>query len=124
MLVRLLEKYGEIIKSWEIIDFDSAGPNYRVRAEILFVDGTRLYVRQVVLGESVLKYAYQWNGEQGVLLCRWDNAPHWQKIPTFPHHKHVAQGAEVLVRESRGGDLEEILEEIAIAIRGKSTERR
>ena len=40
MLVRLLEKYGEIIKSWEIIDFDSAGPNYRVRAEILFVDGT------------------------------------------------------------------------------------
>ena len=23
------------------------------------------------------------------LIIRWDNAAHWKKISTFPHHKHV-----------------------------------
>ena len=116
MLIRLIEKYRDFIKSWRIDDFDRSGPNYRVRAEIRFTDGTRLYIRQVVLEETVFKYAYQWQGEEGNLLCRWDNSPHWNEIHTFPHHKHIVDGNKTEVRESRGGDLEEVLEEITSTI--------
>ena len=33
--------------------------------------------------------AFHWSDPGGQLKSRWDNASHWRKIPTFPHHKHV-----------------------------------
>jgi hypothetical protein len=43
---------------------------------------------------------------QGHLIIRWDNAPHFPDLPTFPHHKHLASGE---VTESYDISLEEIL---------------
>ncbi|MCL4424159.1 MAG: DUF6516 family protein [Firmicutes bacterium] len=38
---------------------------------------------------------------------RWDNAPHWPEIETYPHHKHVNIERNVLA--SSETDLKEVL---------------
>ena len=38
---------------------------------------------------------YVWQDSAGQLISRWDNAPHWQGVTTFPHHRHVEQGSQV-----------------------------
>ncbi|MBC8434273.1 MAG: hypothetical protein H8D96_20380 [Desulfobacterales bacterium] len=119
MLVNLIEKHGDLVQSYSIGEFDQAGPNIRIRAQITFVDNSVLFIRQVVLGESTFKYAYHWQDQRGNLICRWDNSPHWPEIATYPHHKHIIVRSQIVVTETRGGDLDQVFEEIARAIRGQ-----
>jgi len=120
VLVSLIEKYGDLIQSWSISDFDQAGPNLRFRGQVTFVDHSVLFIRQVVLGEFTFKYAYHWQDGEGRLICRWDNSPHWPEIATYPHHKHVIVQKEIVVEESHGGDLDEVFEEVATIIRSQN----
>jgi hypothetical protein len=34
------------------------------------------------------------------LKIRWDNAPHWESVSTFPHHKHVESVKNILLSPS------------------------
>lgn len=43
------------------------------------------------------------------LVVRWDNSPHYRKIGTFPHHKHI--GTNVL--ESEEMTIEKVLNELS-----------
>jgi len=117
VLVRLVEKYADLIQSWSISDFDRDGPHLRFKGQVTFVDNSVLFIRQVVLGQSSFKYAYHWQERDGRLICRWDNSAHWPEIPTFPHHKHVVLQDQIQVKGSRGGDLDNVFEEIATIIR-------
>jgi uncharacterized protein DUF6516 len=48
---------------------------------------------EVQAGEIVVtKYRHHWQNQEGALLKRWDNAPHYPQIASFPHHLH--DGAE------------------------------
>jgi len=71
--------------------------------EIDLIDGSRLYVRETLLGGMKRKYAYHWQDAEGRLLIRWDNAPDWD-IESFPHHKHVGEQDEggSILRASSG----------------------
>jgi hypothetical protein len=113
VIIKIIEKHGALIASWKIIEYDQDGPNLRLKAEFEFMDGSRFFVRQVVLKEFTFKYAYHWQDKEGKLRCRWDNAPHWPDMPTHPHHKHIMSGDNIFVEASRGGDLEAIFDEIA-----------
>ena len=113
MIIKLIEKYSNLFTSWKIIEYGQDGPNLRLKAEFEFSDGSRFFVRQVILNEFTFKYAYHWQDKEGQLRCRWDNAPHWPDMPTHPHHKHIITGREISVEASKGGDLEGIFEEIA-----------
>ncbi len=37
---------------------------------------------------GVIKYRYQVMDPQKELIVRWDNAPHYPKMASFPHHFH------------------------------------
>jgi hypothetical protein len=113
VIIKIIEKYGALIASWKIIEYDQDGPNLRHKVEFEFTDGSRLFVRQIVLKEFTFQYAYHWQDKEGHLRVRWDNAPHWPDTPTQPHHKHIMSGDKVFVEASRGGDLEDIFDEIA-----------
>ena len=114
MIIKIIEKYGTLIASRKIIEYDQDGPNLRLKAEFEFTGGSRFFVRQVVLKEFTFKYAYHWQNKEGLLRCRWDNAPHWPDITTHPHHKHImSAGDKIIVEPSRGGDLETVFDEIA-----------
>ena len=116
MIIKIIKKYGALIASWKIIEYDQDGPNLRLRAEFEFADGSRLFVRQVVLKEITFKYAYHWQNREGQLRCRWDNAPHWPDVPTHPHHKHIMSDGTTIVEASTGGDLEAIFDEIVLSL--------
>ena len=40
------------------------------------------------------KYSYHCQRNNGEVIVRWDNTPHWKEMPTYPHHKH--EGGNVL----------------------------
>ena len=117
MLIELIAQYKDIISSWEVEKYELEGPDFRLKLKIFFVDGSILHVRQVVFNGTTLKYAYHWQAKDGSLKMRWDNAQHWPDISTFPHHKHVARDAHIVVLPSSGADLSVVMEEIAMEIR-------
>jgi hypothetical protein len=55
----------------------------------------------------VTKYRHHWQDQTGHLIKRWDNAPHYPHMPSFPHHLH--DGAEENVVEHRPVDALQIL---------------
>jgi hypothetical protein len=87
-LLPVLERYKDIIRDYRIMAFEQAGSSFRLRAQIEFIDGSQLHVRETVIGGRIRKYAFHWQRGDGTLLIRWDNAPDWD-VETFPHHKHV-----------------------------------
>ena len=57
-----------------------------IRANATFTDGSMLYVSEIN-GEDWRDYSYHWQ-RNGILIRRWDNAPHHKELPNFPHHVH------------------------------------
>ncbi len=44
---------------------------------------------EVQAGEIIVtKYRHHWQNQEGVLIKRWDNAPHYPQVASFPHHLH------------------------------------
>jgi hypothetical protein len=68
--------------------------NYRYR--VMRVDGGFVEMTERVLEVQgtleITKYRHHWQDGNGVLIKRWDNAPHYPAIDMFPHHLH--DGAE------------------------------
>jgi len=64
--------------------------NYRYRVTLTnggFIEMTeRVLEMQGTL--EVTKYRHHWQDGNGLLIKRWDNAPHHPAIETFPHHLH------------------------------------
>jgi hypothetical protein len=64
--------------------------NYRYR--IMLTDGSFVEMTERVLEVrgtlEVTKYRHHWQHANGVLIKRWDNAPHHPTVETFPHHLH------------------------------------
>ena len=69
---------------------------YRVRMR----DGAALdIVERVVEVQGVLditKYRHHWQDAAGQLVKRWDNAPHYPQLVSFPHHLHQGPSNQVL----------------------------
>jgi hypothetical protein len=64
----------------------------KIFGQILFVDGSLLYFFGYhALGE-LRKYRFHWQTRDGNLISRWDNAPHFTSMKTFPDHKHTPIG--------------------------------
>ncbi len=86
-----------------------------IRGDLLFVDGSVLYLREFVDVETTvdrLAYAYQYMDSAQQLVFRYDNTGHHKKLnlPTYPHHKHV--GSESNVVASSAPTLTDVLTEI------------
>ena len=86
-MIEIFQKYKNIIKDYQIICWDSEPLTYRFKAQINFINGSTLIVKDYLFSTG-RKYSFQWQDKAGNLLIRWDNASHWKKIDTFPHHKH------------------------------------
>lgn len=68
--------------------------NYRYR--VFLSDGSLVEMTERLLEVQgtleVSKYRHHWQASSGLLMKRWDNAPHYPTLATFPHHLH--DGAE------------------------------
>jgi hypothetical protein len=83
-----------------------------VEGRLRFHDGSLLDFDEVVLlrDEQIVKlrYAYHYQNQSGEMIFRYDNAPHYPNIPTYPHHKHVGSDVEA----AQVPDLSEVLRQI------------
>jgi uncharacterized protein DUF6516 len=106
-LHEVLTHFSDIIRSYEILQYDIADLSSRLKLKIVFANGSELYVRDILLDGWRRKYAFHWQEGSGRLVARWDNAAHWPEIETFPHHKHLGEAGQVVASE--GTTLEEVL---------------
>jgi len=112
----LLKKYQNIIRKYRIILWEAEPSSFRFKAEILFTDHSTLFIREYRFA-ATRKYVYQWQDRQNNLKVRWDNAPHWKSLATFPHHKHI--GSKMNVVGSTELFLEDVMRVIYQEISGK-----
>ncbi len=62
------------------------------RARVFFWDGSNLTIDEVVDTRAgypeILRYSYTYLGRDNTHVFRYDNAPHYPDLSTFPHHQH------------------------------------
>lgn len=118
MLLDVLAEFSDIISSYDVLAIDGSGPHIRVKVRANLTDGSFLNIRQVVLDGAVLKYAYHWESRNGTFISRWDNAPHYPGLATFPHHCHLSADGTEVNASAAGGDLKLILQAIRMTMLG------
>jgi len=110
MFLTELKKYEKYIDYYFIYQYEQNGNNLRFRMTINFKDGSKLYIKEIIIDGSQRKYGYQWVTRDKKLIRRWDNAPDLPNIDTFPHHQHV--GSENDVRPSKNVEFATIIKEM------------
>lgn len=96
---------SELVTSWHILLADETGNRafYKFRCQLLR-PAYRFEIRLIQIAEELL-YAYQLFTHQPVI--RWDNAPHFPTLPSFPHHLHAETG-EVKASSLTGDPLQDL----------------
>lgn len=96
-----------IVQEWQIVNEMALSDrgHFRVRLTLVngdFVEASEFfYIRNNGIEQQ--RYRYQWmDAQQQQLKKRWDNAPHFPNIETFPHHVHVNQEDNVLPSQMFG----------------------
>lgn len=79
-----------------------------IKGEIVFVNGSVLTFRERV-SPGISKYRFYFMNANKDLIYRWDTAPHYREIRTFPYHLHHPDG----VKESEPVNLIQVLESVA-----------
>jgi len=110
MLLDLAKRYSDIIQQIEVERFRVVGASYEFRAAMLLTDGSKLFAKDYLFLDGTRKYAYHWQDQEGHLISRWDNAPHWKDLKSYPHHRHVGSGSAVEPSDVRS--LEDALKHI------------
>lgn len=69
--------------------------NLRIR--LRFADNRLLEINEAVAVENnalvTLGYRYHCQDGSNRLIFRYDDTPHFPNLPSFPHHKHLSNGA-------------------------------
>ncbi len=98
--------------------------HYRYR--VLLANGDLVEMTERVLevqgSLEVSKYRHHWQDHNSQLIKRWDNAPHYHAIDTFPHHLHDGAEDHVVSHASTSGleVLQHILEGAVTQAQGRS----
>lgn len=91
---------NENVRRWDIVREEAQGKVGLFRYRLVLIDGSLLEVFErfeVVKGQAqVTKYSFHWQGSDGQLIKRWDNAAHYPEIQTHPSHLHEGDEENVL----------------------------
>jgi hypothetical protein len=96
---------------------EDRGEVWFLRVNVYFIDNSLLHFRELfVEQENPFKetYTYHYQREDGTMIFRYDNAPHFPNLPTAPHHKHVGENDVIA---ANAPDLESVLKEIEAFIK-------
>lgn len=83
-----------------------------IEISIVFIDESQLRIVEAInVQRNKLekeKYRYHYMDKNNQIIFRYDNAPHYPKLKTFPHHKHLPKK----VVESMPPNLKDVIKEI------------
>jgi hypothetical protein len=103
---------SDIVEKIAVIVLVQEPGRQALRAAVSLKGGYILHINEAS-GRGFRRYSY--HIQNGVrMVCKWDNAPHWPDLKTFPHHLHV--GSEKNVSECREVFVEDVLNEIKTLI--------
>ncbi len=106
MILDLISKYSSIVSDYKVIRYRHFATSYELVAEVLFIDNSKLIMRDYLFSDGKRKYSFHWQGSDSKCIYRWDNVPHHQGIKTFPFHKHI--GETEAIEESEVMGLEKV----------------
>jgi hypothetical protein len=101
----------ELIRSFEILDFNSGKSSYFLKIMAVISDGSLLQINEYSSLDDYL-YSDHWQGSDGSLRIRWDNSPHHRNLRTFPDNKHAPE-----LMDSKEMCLADALDEIRTIIK-------
>src|SRR5665811_1224114 len=98
----------DLIKEFKILDINIEPPVQSIKVRAYLKNGQMLQITESV-GEDFRRYSYHLqDGER--IIKRWDNAPHWNNVRTYPFHAHVGDQKEPI--ESKEMFVSDLLDEI------------
>ena len=108
---------NEIISKIDIRNVDEIKGKavYRIRCNL--IPSRYKFEMRLIQMEKEILYSYQVFTDKPIV--HWDNAPHYQKIKTYPHHFHTKDG-NVIESRLKGNvteDLEKVLSTIKEALK-------
>lgn len=106
MIFDLISNFSFIISDHKVIKYRYFTTSYELVAEVLFIDNSKLIMRDYLFADGKRKYSFHWQDTDSNCIYRWDNVPHHQGIKTFPFHKHI--GETETIEESEVMSLEKV----------------
>ena len=94
----------------ELIDEDSVK---LIKIKAVLKENWLLYITELP-NKDYQKYSYHCQKNDGELIARWDNKPHWSGMSTYPHHKHENDQVSPSYRVTIVDVLDQIEEKIAV----------
>ncbi len=99
---------SDIVRDYEVLSLLQDEDFYYLKIKSYIFEGSTLHIK-IYLSDKEYNYSFHWQKETGELISRWDNAPHYRDIKTFPHHIHIS---EQEIKESYCITLSDVLKEI------------
>lgn len=113
-----LEDYTHIVEDYIVNKQTFTKEKGTIVGEVFFNNETRMDFLEVINTNKPTKdkYSYHYMNKDNEMIFRYDNAKHFRKIKTFPHHKHTKNG----VVENNETNIKEVLSEIEELIAGNN----
>lgn len=89
--------FKSLFNDFEIIEHQNRDGVQILRLKITFIDSSILFVTDIFISfENRRKYSFHWQNVNEELISRWDNAPHFSDISSYPHHQHLQSETNVI----------------------------
>ncbi|MBI5893124.1 MAG: hypothetical protein HZB79_05655 [Deltaproteobacteria bacterium] len=126
MIPKFIESIEKVLSSTPIILSSNIQKHFGPDSKTVYVKGNVVFIDSSVLEIAIFageissavktdKYRFHYMDKYGQMLFRYDNAPHYHEIPSFPHHKHTPDRIDESIMPS----IKEVLNEISAIIIGK-----
>ena len=83
-------------------------PQFSIKVRAQLKNGLMLQITESI-GEDFRRYSYHLH-DGDVIIKRWDNAPHWKNVRTYPFHMHIKDQEEPL--ESKEMFVSDVIEDL------------
>ena len=97
MIREILEQFKNIVAEIEFLNIKEIKGFIHNKCKIQLIDGSNLRISEKWDEQQLIQYSYYWLDEKNELIIGWDNAPHHQKIFSYPHHSHIRHQTNVHV---------------------------
>jgi len=106
-------KQSAIVLDFEVLELIDEDSVKLIKIKAVLKKDCLLYITELHT-KSYQKYSYHFQKNDGELIARWDNKPHWRDMSTYPHHKHENDRVSPSHRVTIVDVLDQIEEKIAV----------